>query len=241
MAEKFRPSLTLPDLLRLVALALVCLFPFCAALGACITPIPTVACEFLHSDAVFVGTVISIKVAPARGDEYEGWFYDLTVQQLFRGPHTKTIQVFTENSSGRFPLNLGKRYLIFAYEYDGRLEIDNCGNSSLLSTAGPALRELGKIQIPKDAVIEGNISFLGSPGTVAHLGGIRVTVRSNATSFYAVTGRDGWFHLHVPPGIYFAEIEQVPDLKIVPFGLTEDPLHFEARSGHCVGLRFAEN
>jgi hypothetical protein len=199
-----------------------------------------VACEFLNSDAVFVGTVISFQTASPPGAS-PGWQYDLTVQRLFRGPHTRTIQVFTENSSGRFPLDVGKRYLIFAYYTDEWvLEIDNCGNSSLLSTAGPALRELRKLQIPKDAVIEGNISFFGSPDTVAQLEGIRVTVRSSTTRSYAVSDRDGWFHLHVPPGIYSAEVEQVPNLKIAPWGLTEDPSYFEARSGRCVGLRFDE-
>jgi len=82
-------------------------------------PNPTVACEFLNGDAVFVGKVVSVKDAPARGDEYEGWLYELAVQKLFRGPNTRTIQVFTENSSGRFPLENGKQYLIFAYEYQG--------------------------------------------------------------------------------------------------------------------------
>jgi hypothetical protein len=240
MTEKCRLRLKLPHLLRLVVLACVCLFPFRAVSGACMLPTPTVACEFLNSDAVFVGTVVSVKVAPARGDEYQGWLYDLTVQQVFRGPQTKTIQVFTENSSGRFPLDLSKRYLIFAYEYDGRLEIDNCGNSSLLSAAGLSLRQLQKLQIPKDAVIEGNVSLSGTPDRAMHLSGIRVVVRSTTASVYAVSDRDGWFHLHVPPGIYSAGIDQVPNLKIVPFGLTEDPSHFEARAGHCVGLRFTE-
>lgn len=65
-------------------------------------------------------------------------------------------------------------------------------------------------------------------------------VRSSSTTFYAVTDRDGWFHLHVPPGIYSAQVEQARNLQIVPWGLTEDPSHFEARSGRCVGLRFAQ-
>jgi len=220
-----------------LALAWVCLFPFRAASGACMMPVPTVACEFLNSDAVFVGTVVLVRTAPARGDEYDGWIYDLTVQQLFRGPHTKTIQVFTENSSGRFPLKLGARYLIFAYEYDARLEISNCGNSSLISAAGPALRALRKVQIPGDAVIEGNISFSGIAKRSARLSGIRIAARSNATIVHAVSNREGWFRLHVPPGTYSLDIEQTSDSTIVPFGITQDPSHFEAVAGRCVGLR----
>ena len=241
MSEECRRLSKLVHLLRLLALASACLLlPIRAVSGACTLPIPTVTCEFLNSDAVFLGTVVSVKIAPARDDEYQGWLYDLTVRQSFRGPHTKTIRVFTENSSGRLPLDLGKQYLIFAYEYNGRLEITNCGNSSLISAAGPALRELQKLQIPNDAVIEGNISFLGSPGADAHLEGIQITVRSGTTTASAISDRNGWFHLHVPPGTYSAKVQQVPNLKIVPWSLTEDPSHFEARAGRCVGLRFAE-
>jgi hypothetical protein len=240
MTEKCRLRLNLPHLLGLIVPACVCLLPIRAVSGACMLPIATVACEFLNSDAVFVGAVVSVKVAPARGDEYQGWLYDLTVQQLFRGPQTKTIHVFTENSSGRFPLDLGKRYLIFAYEYDGRLEIDNCGNSALVSAAELSLRELPKLQIPKDAVIEGNISLSGVPDKAVHLSGIRVVLRSTTASVDAVSDHDGWFHFHVPPGTYSAEVDQVPKVKIVPFSLTVDRSHLEARAGRCTGLRFTE-
>jgi hypothetical protein len=86
MTEKCPPRPRLPHLLRLVAVGCVWLFPFRAVSGACMLPIPTVACEFLNSDAVFVGTVVSVQVAPPRGQEYDGWLYDLTVQKSFRGP-----------------------------------------------------------------------------------------------------------------------------------------------------------
>jgi hypothetical protein len=197
-------------------------------------PVPTVACEYMNSDAVFVGTVVSMKAAPAQGEEYDGWLYDLRVQRWFRGPGKKVVQVFTENSSGRFPLDLGKQYLLFADMYDGRLEITNCGNSSLFTAAKTVLRELRKLQIPADAEIEGDVVSDAGPNQ----GGLHVVVRSGAATYTAVTDHDGWFHLHVPPGTYSAEVEQVRNLEIVPFGLSEDPSHFEARAGRCVGLRY---
>jgi hypothetical protein len=243
MIEQRCPRLTLPRCLRLAILALVCLFPFRAAFGACMEPIPTVACEYLNSDAVFVGTVISAKTGEQPDDDEPGWFYELTVQQWFRGPQTKTIQVFTENSSGRFRLEPGKRYLLFAYDYHGALDIDCCGNSSLLSVAGHslrALRELRKTHISDDAVVEGNIFFLGAPDGSRRLGGVRIAVRSSTATVYAISERDGWFSIHVPPGTYSADVEQMSNLKILPFGLTVDPSSFEAIAGRCVGLRFVE-
>jgi hypothetical protein len=165
----------------------------------------------LNSDAVFVGTVISARSVPPRGaEELDGWLYTLNVQELFRGPRTRTIKVFTENSSGRFPLDVGRTYLLFAHKLDGRLTIGNCGNSALLSKAAEAIRKLRGLEIPKDAEIEGRISFSGIPDSGAHIAGIHVIVRGNGRIFKATSDRNGWFHLHVPPGKYSAEVQQIP-------------------------------
>src|SRR5712691_657340 len=113
MREKGPLQLSLSVLLKMIALGCALLFPALRGFGFCLEPNPTVACEFLNGDAVFVGTVISARDVPPRGEELDGWLYDLTVQELFRGPRTRTIEVFTENSSGRFPLDVGKQYLLF--------------------------------------------------------------------------------------------------------------------------------
>jgi hypothetical protein len=44
----------------------------------------------------------------------------------------KTIRLFSENSSGRFQMQVGETYLLFAYDALGRTAIDNCGNSGLV-------------------------------------------------------------------------------------------------------------
>ena len=164
MYEKHPLQLVLSIVLKLTAFTCALLFPAFSSFGFCPQPDPTVACEFLNSDAVFVGTVVSARAVPPRGAaELDGWLYNLTVQDLFRGPRTRTIEVFTENSSGRFPLDVAKEYLLFADEQDGRLTITCCGNSAELPKAQEAIRELRRLEIPKDAAIEGRISFSGIP------------------------------------------------------------------------------
>lgn len=224
------------------ALAFALLFSVPAALGFCPQPDPTVACEFLNSDAVFVGTVTSVRAVPARGEYLGGWVYTLTVEELFRGPRANTLDVFTENSSGRFPLEVAKRYLLFADEVTGRFEITNCGNSMLVSRSPAIIRELGKLRIPKDALVEGRISFSGIPDTGGHVASVRVVFRGPQGTFETVSDREGRFHLHVPPGQYTAKAQQIPHWKITPYDLSyEKPKHFDARLGRCSGLQFVAN
>jgi len=67
--------------------------------------------------------------------------------RILKGRPRKTFIVFSENTSGRFPMNAKKSYLVFVYREHGRLRIDNCGNSGLLDGSAPALAEalsLGK-------------------------------------------------------------------------------------------------
>lgn len=163
--------------------------------------------EFLNRDAVLRGTVASARdVARCGVEDLDGLLHDLTVQEPICGPRTRRIEVFTENSSERFPRDVGKEDLLFDSEFNGGLEIDSCSDSALFSVAGSALRELRRPKIPKDAVIEGRISFLGIPDSGTHTPGVRVIVRSQRKTFMATSNRDGCFHLHAPPGKYWADV-----------------------------------
>lgn len=95
----------------------------------CPAPGPDVHQEFRASQAVFVGTVLAERNTPAHGSYYEGWTYRVRVTRLFKGPTGDTIEVFTENSSGRRRLRIGASYVLFAGHSEGRLEITNCGHS----------------------------------------------------------------------------------------------------------------
>ena len=197
--------------------------------------------RILGSDAVFVGMVISERSVPPRGSEYDGWVYVLTVKHLFGGPRTKTIAVFTENSSARFPPSVGKQYLLFATRMGGRLELDGCSNSRLVSEADESIRLLRNLKPPGDALIEGRISFSGIPDNGTHVAGLQVNIRGLGRKFSATSDENGRFHLNVPAGTYSAEVRRLPEWKIAPgpSDLSADsPKNFEARKGHCSGLQF---
>ena len=227
-----------PPLLLKISLFLSLFFFPLRSLGVCLQPDPTLVCEYLNSDAVFVGTVVSAKPAPPRDPDLAGTNYKLSVQQWFRGPHTEFIEVFTELSSGRRSLDVGKQYLLFVFQSNGRLEIDGCGNSTLSPSASLTNR-LRSLVVPQDAVIEARISLPGIPDTTSHPPDIEILLRGGGKVFTAKMDKRGWFHLHVPPGKYSAEIVNSGATRFTSWDLSHDhPDHFEARPGHCSGLQF---
>ena len=70
---------------------------------------------------------------PESGAYYDGHNYTVQVHEVFKGNPTNTVVIFSENSSGRFPMSVGSTYILFVYYELGRYQIDSCGNSGLLS------------------------------------------------------------------------------------------------------------
>jgi hypothetical protein len=174
----------------------------------------------------------------SRGDASpDGWFYTLSVQKTFRGSSSKTIEVYTENANARFPLEVGKQYLLFANKFRGRFEITSCGNSASLSDAKDSVAALEGLVIPDDALIEGHLS-LSRKDRGAQTENVVVVIRGYGGTFKAVSDSDGWFRLHVPPGKYSATVQQTAGPTFIPSNDSVDnPEHFVARKGHCSGLQ----
>src|SRR5258707_9982506 len=133
-------------LIRITALAATWLFLTCTPADAvCPQPNPRICAEFFHSDAVLTGTIISVRNGPKQETNPDGWFYRVKVTRSYRGPYGDTVEIFTGNYSGRFPLQEGHTYLLFAYKEEGILKIDNCGNSAELSEAGEKISQIENV------------------------------------------------------------------------------------------------
>ncbi len=116
---------------------------------------PGVHEEFTDSKCVFAGRVLSSRQIMDKDGFIQGTFYVVRVEQLFKGIPLEEVEIYDENSSGRFPMKVGCRYLLFAYEgtFEGveglRLAINNYGNSGTMRQARKVLtmlRELKKSQ-----------------------------------------------------------------------------------------------
>ena len=95
--------------------------------------------------------MISAKEIPEPGGFIRGTFYSVKVAETPKGSPSKRVELYSENSSGRFPMRIGVQYLVFADYgvFEGisreRLVVTNCGNSAPLSKAHKALAILRKL------------------------------------------------------------------------------------------------
>jgi len=115
-----------------------------SAHAVCVNGHPSVASEYSHSRVIVIASVVSEKPIPGTADGYflDGTTYTVRVSRQFLGSPTPTLELFSENSSGRFDMAIGTEYLLFIYQDRGRLLVDNCGNSVELSKSGDILKQV---------------------------------------------------------------------------------------------------
>jgi hypothetical protein len=102
---------------------------------------PSVAEEFARSTAVVIATSVAQRdVADPNEKEYfiEGTYYRVKPSVVFKGTPPLNWEIYSGNDSGRFPLDRGKKYLLFVSPSDddepkGVDSVDACGNSGELS------------------------------------------------------------------------------------------------------------
>ena len=99
--------------------------------AACLLNDYSVASEFKRSDAVVTGIVMAARVVQNAQHSWPdlGIAYTVQVEHTYRGKPEKELVVFSENNSGRFPMELGVSYVLFLYKAGAHLEADYCGNS----------------------------------------------------------------------------------------------------------------
>jgi len=115
-----------------------------AVFGACLLDDYSVTAEYARSEAVVQAHLISQHNVPDKENLklIGGTIYQVKIEQSFLGTLNGTIKVFSENSSGRFPIRKGKSYLLFLYREAGLLSVDPCGNSGVVSQKTSVLAQV---------------------------------------------------------------------------------------------------
>ena len=207
-------------------------------------PVPqAMACMlYFKSDVVFTGQVMVQDTVKGTAGGPDGWVYTLKVITPYRNAKAATLKVFTANDSGRLPLAVGKQYLLFAYNVDGRLTIGDDGLSGELKDAQPALKDLDKI-VARGPDDEGDVygrvtKRVYGPNT-GGLSGITVTIQGPIGNIRAVTDANGWFKAHVSAGTYSA-MAVAPGWRFQSQDIAwEDASAFPVPDGGCAEIQIA--
>jgi hypothetical protein len=112
---------------------------------------PTVAEEFAEAEYVFLAQVTSARLDPADDDPdgFEGIEYSVRALRSYKGEPPANLLLFSENSTGRWPMMVGGWYLVFVgskrpvgFDDPARREyaVSNCGNSFAVSHVPMALQ-----------------------------------------------------------------------------------------------------
>lgn len=189
-----------------------------------------VSSEFFKSRYVVIGTVASETTELDSEGSMVAWDYQVKVLETYRGTRHRRLRIRAENDSGRFLMEKGQRYLIFARRFEGHLAVDNCGNSQLLSDADGAIDAIKQI-FRSGPYGEIEVRVVDGQDGVA---GVRFVARSATAAFSGATGDDGVVRLRVPPGKY-ALTAKSSKFLVVPYDLNEDdPDHFFVHTGGTV-------
>jgi hypothetical protein len=224
-------------LAAMFSLLLICLFAASPSRIQAYCPVPEIKVngEFFQAQSVFIGAVTSIRAVPDKGEEVGGWFYRIHVKGIFRGSVPRETSVFTEDASNRFPLDLNHQYLLFTYKWHGRLLIDSCDNSALLSDAQNSLQILRNLRDGKlPSTIEGSL-YEETEGI--DLSGVVVTIRSRSKTYRVTTDKSGWFRFAAPPGIYEVDFHSGEYYENSGDVFWYNPRRFHLHAGECASLQ----
>lgn len=96
------------------------------------------------SKAVFTGKVIEI----TRNSENYGFTTKLKVEKSWKDFRPEEIIIVGDGSSCEYHFTIGKEYLVYAYEWENKLQTDSCLGNKEISKATEELKILGKGKRP---------------------------------------------------------------------------------------------
>ena len=114
--------------------------------AVCLNGHPSVAEEYEAAKAVVAATVVAERLIPsAEADFYDGTLYRIRVDKTLRGSVGDSAEIFSENSSGRFPMAVGAKYLLFIHTGSAGMRVDYCGNSGLVPKRMKELKQVERL------------------------------------------------------------------------------------------------
>ncbi|WP_267225543.1 hypothetical protein [Dyella silvae] len=117
-------------MVKLLAWSLLAAVASPAAFGACAGDY-SLPGEYKWSEAVITGLVTDAHLIEDKDDPevFAGILYSVRLDHVYKGNLPSVAKIYSENNSGRFPMELGKRYVLFLHKSGPNLSAYDCGNS----------------------------------------------------------------------------------------------------------------
>lgn len=108
-----------------------------ASFATCLDGQPSVAKEAHESSMVVVGTATEEHLVPDPEDPagYIFTIYVVQVNEVLKRPAPKSLWLYSENTTARYPMHLGVPNLFFITKTPTDNFVDNCGNSAPIKEA----------------------------------------------------------------------------------------------------------
>ncbi len=115
-----------------------------ASFATCLDPQPSVAKEAHDSSMVVVGTATEEHLVPDPEDPagYIFTIYVVQVNEVLKGPAPKSLWLYSENTTARYPMDLGVPNLLFITKTSMDNFVDNCGHSAPMKEAKGVYEEV---------------------------------------------------------------------------------------------------
>ena len=94
------------------------------------------------SQVVILGTVESSRQVPQAWDSLDGVEYTVHIDQKVKGKQTGEITVFSEHSEDGYPMESGKRYLLFLNNNYQHWIVNKCGNSGPVDEESAVIKQM---------------------------------------------------------------------------------------------------
>jgi len=207
------------------------------ALAFCFAPKLRVSDEYFISDLIVTGTMTASRniVDPADPEGWTGTFYTVQVDTVYRGNAPKSLEVYSENSTARFPMEEHKLYVLFINkDPDKNWTVDNCGNSGEVGLSAATMMQLKQLPLRHSYVYGEVYSYDPS----LKCGPMRLTIDSKGITETTAVKDDCSFQVEAPPGDYRASLvwrgSEVPANDIN----YKDVYCFTVPKGGSAGLAF---
>jgi hypothetical protein len=177
------------------------------AYAFCFAPQLRVSDEYFISPLVLTGTVTASRnvVDPEDPEGWTGTFYTIRVEKVYRGTEPKSLVVYSENSTSRFPMELNRPYILFlTKDTEANWMVDNCGNSGQVSLDSAVMAQLKQLPL-RQSFVYGEVYSWQSP---EHCIPMQLTVHSAKKTATTTVEPNCSFKVDVPPGRYQAVLRR---------------------------------